>query len=190
MPLHTRLRAPHLRSFGSGFSWGLALLGLVFLGPRESQAQIFEAVDNEPAFLAMGLGAFDALDDKTAGQLHFEYRSNLRLWIFKPHGGLFVTTDGAVYGYAGFRVDVFLGRRWVLSPSTAIGVFEEGSGRDLGSALEFRSGIELAYRFDDRSRLSAGLFHLSNASIGTRNPGEESLMLFYALPIDRFLKHW
>lgn len=186
MPLRTRLHAFRLRSFGLG----LALLGLVFLSPREGHGQIFEVVDDEPAFLALGLGAFDALDADTAGQFHFEYRSNLRLWIFKPHGGLFVSTDGAVYGYAGLRVDVFLGRRWVLSPSTAIGLFEEGSGKDLGHALEFRSGIELAYRFDDRSRLSAGLFHLSNASIGNRNPGEESVMLFYALPIDRFLKHW
>ncbi|MCE2509645.1 MAG: acyloxyacyl hydrolase [Alphaproteobacteria bacterium] len=172
-------------------------LGLVFLltafclfRPHPGVAQVLEVVDKEPAFIAFGGGLFDALDEDTTGQFNFEYRSNRRLWIFKPHGGLMVSTKGAVYGYAGLRIDLFFGRRWVLTPSTAIGVFEEGSGKDLGSALEFRSGIELAYRFDDRSRFGAGLFHLSNASVGNTNPGEESIVLFYAIPVERFTRHW
>lgn len=186
---------PFLRSFGSGTRHARAcsffvLLGLCLLAPRPGQAQFFEAVDNEPAFIAVGLGAFDALDDETAGQINFEYRSNLRLWIFKPYGGLFVSTDGAVYGHGGFRVDIFFGNRFVLSPSTAVGLFGKGSGKDLGSALEFRSGVELAYRLDDRSRIGVGLFHLSNASIGNRNPGEESLLLYYALPVEQLFTHW
>ncbi len=172
--------------------FGLVLLLASFwlLGPREGGAQVLEVVDREPTFIALGLGAFDALDDDTAGQFNFEYRSNRRLWIFKPHGGLMVSTDGAIYGYAGLRIDLFFGRRWVLSPSTAIGLYEEGSGKDLGSILEFRSGLELGYRFNDRSRLSAGLFHLSNASVGNRNPGEKSIVLFYAVPVARFTRHW
>jgi len=178
-----------MRSFASLSKFGLraiglGLLGLALLGPKPGQAQVFDAVDNEPAFVAVGLGAFDALDDDTAAQMNFEYRSNLRLWIFKPYGGLFATTDGAVYGYAGFRVDLFFGNRFVLTPSTAVGAFKRGGGKQLGSVLEFRSGVELAYRFDDRSRLGVGLFHLSNASVGSRNPGEESLLVYYALPID------
>jgi lipid A 3-O-deacylase len=168
----------------------LLLIGFWVLGPREGMAQVLDVVDHEPAFIALGAGAFDALDDDTAGQFNFEYRSNRRLWIFKPHGGLMVSTDGAIYGYAGLRIDLYFGRRWVLSPSTAIGLYEEGSGKDLGSILEFRSGLELGYRFNDRSRLSAGLFHLSNASVSNRNPGEESIVLFYAVPIERLKRHW
>ena len=182
----------HMRGLLAFRPLGLVLLLTTFwlFGPREGTAQVLEVVDREPAFIAVGGGAFDALDDDTAGQFNFEYRSNRRLWIFKPQGGLMVSTDGAVYGYAGFRIDLFFGRRWVVSPSTAIGVFEEGSGKDLGSALEFRSGIELGYRFDDRSRLSAGLFHLSNASVGNTNPGEESIVVFYAIPVERLARHW
>ncbi|MGB1547274.1 MAG: acyloxyacyl hydrolase [Alphaproteobacteria bacterium] len=171
---------------------GLAcLLTLFWLGaPAKGMAQVLEVMDHEPAFLVVGGGLFDALDEDTTGQFNFEYRSNRRLWIFKPQAGLMVSTKGAIYGYAGLRIDLFFGRRWVVSPSTAIGVFEEGSGKDLGSALEFRSGIELAYRLDDRSRLGAGLFHLSNASVGNTNPGEESVILFYAIPIERLTRHW
>ncbi|MBT4488902.1 MAG: acyloxyacyl hydrolase, partial [Rhodospirillaceae bacterium] len=39
------------------------------------------------------------------------------------------------------------------------------------------------YRFSDRSRLGVALSHISNASIGDKNPGAESLMLTYALPV-------
>jgi len=171
---------------------GLVLLLVTFwlLGPSESKAQVFEIVDREPAFVAFGGGVFDALDDDTAAQFNLEYRSNRRLWIFKPQGGFMASTDGTIYGYAGFRIDLYFGPRWVLSPSTAIGLYGRGGGKRLGSILEFRSGIELGYRFDDRSRLSAGLFHLSNASVGNTNPGEESIVIFYAVPIQRFTHYW
>lgn len=164
--------------------------GLVSLAAGRAEAQLFEVVDNEPDFIAFGAGIFDVIDrGNTTAQFNFEYRSNRRLWIFKPYGGLMTSTKGAVYGYAGLRLDLFFGRRWVLTPSTAFGAFEKGSGKDLGSALEFRSGIEIAYRLDDRSRIGAGLFHLSNAGVGNRNPGEEAVVLYYAIPVDWFARH-
>ena len=54
----------------------------------------------------------------------------------------------------------------------------------LGHDLEFRSQIEIAYRFDDRARLGLSLSHMSSASIGDKNPGTESIMVTYALPIE------
>ncbi len=50
--------------------------------------------------------------------------------------------------------------------------------------MEFRSQIEFAYRFDDRSRLGVAVSHMSNASLGESNPGTESAMLYYSLPFD------
>ena len=74
---------------------------------------------------------------------------------------------------------MFLGRRIVLTPSFAPGYYHEGSGLDLGHALEFRSQIEFAYRFDDRSRIGVAVSHMSNASIADENPGTESAILYY-----------
>ena len=51
--------------------------------------------------------------------------------------------------------------------------------------LEFRSQIELATRFDDRSRLGLAFSHISNASVGERNPGTEILTLTYMVPVER-----
>ena len=97
------------------------------------------------------------------------------------------TTDSAVYGYAGIGMDIFFGRRVVLTPNFAVGAYHDGDGKDLGHAVEFRSGLELAYRFDNRSRLGIAVHHISNASLGDSNPGTESVVLTYAIPTDMLL---
>lgn len=141
----------------------------------------------DPDFLAVQAGVFDVgrADDR-AGAFALEYRSSFKAWIFKPFIGIMTTTDEAVYGYGGILVDIFLGhrqQRWVVSPSLAVGGYARGGGKDLGAVPEFRSGIEIAYRFDDRSRLGLMFHHISNASIGDRNPGTETLVLTYSVPI-------
>ena len=101
--------------------------------------------------------------------------------MLKPFAGVMLTTDSAGYGYAGLLFDLYIGRRLVFTPSLAAGLYEEGTGKDLGHVVEFRSAIELAYRFDDRSRLGLSFYHLSNASFGNTNPGAEVLSLSYSI---------
>ncbi|MGQ0662271.1 MAG: acyloxyacyl hydrolase [Pseudomonadota bacterium] len=142
-----------------------------------------QARAEDPSFLVIGAGGFDFMEDRhRAAQLGLQYRSDLKLWIFQPMLGASATSDQAAYAYAGVSLDLFFGERVVLRPSFAPGLYRRGHGKDLGHAVEFRSGIEIAYRFDDRSRLGLELTHRSNASLDDRNPGEESLMLTYAFP--------
>jgi hypothetical protein len=68
-------------------------------------------------------------------------------------------------------------------PVAAAGYFHRGAGKDLGSHLEFKTGLELAYRFDDMSRIGIAFDHISNAGLTKRNPGTESLLLTYSIPI-------
>ena len=143
----------------------------------------------DPDFIAFSAGAFDIGKDQTAAEGRLEYRSDLRLWVFKPFAGVMGTSDGSAYGYAGVLVDMFFGRRMVASLSFAPGAYATGDGKKLGHGLEFRSQLELAYRFDDRSRLGLALSHMSNASIGRKNPGTESLVLTYALPVHKLFGH-
>ncbi len=140
----------------------------------------------EPDFLTVGAGYYDLFDDQAAAEARFEYRfseKNKLLW-FTPFVGLTATSDAATYGYAGIALDVFFGNRWVATPTFAAGLYGNGDGKDLGHAIEFRSGLEIAYRFDDYSRLGLSFTHISNAGIGERNPGVESLILFYSVPFD------
>ncbi len=141
---------------------------------------------DDPDFLSVGGGYFDWNRQKApAAEFRLEYRSDKKFWIFKPLGGIMATSDGAFYGYAGIGVDVFLGSRVVVTPSFAPGYYNAGGGLDLGHGLEFRSQIEFAYRFDDRSRLGVAVSHMSNASIGDTNPGTESVILYYSVPFSK-----
>jgi hypothetical protein len=139
---------------------------------------------DDPSFISFGGGYFDWNRQKdTAAEFRLEYRSADKLWIFKPLGGVMGTTDGAYYIFAGVGVDLYFGDRFVVTPSFAPGYYGHGGGEDLGYELEFRSQMEFAYRFDDRSRLGVAISHMSNAGLGDTNPGTESAMVYYSIPI-------
>ena len=142
------------------------------------------AAGEEPAFIALGVGATGVIADREKGAaFNIEYRSDYEIWKLRPFVGGFATSDASLYGYFGFMLNIYLGNRWVLIPNTAVGAYSEGDGQDLGHVIEFRSGFELAYRFDDRSRLGLAVHHLSNASIGDDNPGTETALLYYSVPL-------
>ena len=112
-------------------------------------------------------------------------RAGDRVGFIEPVAGVETTTDGAYYIYGGFNIDILIGRRWVISPGFAVGYFSKGSGKDLGAKTEFHSGAEIAYRFDDRSRLGLALHHISNAGITKHNPGTEIISVTYSIPVGR-----
>lgn len=166
----------------------MLLAGLVFFGlslPASSKAQVFQ---DAPPLISLGVGAYDVFQqDDLAADFRLEYRHNKGLWIFRPWVGAEVTSDGAFYGVVGFHSDFHLGDRVVLSPSFGVGAYYEGAGLDLGSVVEFRSQLEIAYRSNNQSRLGVALSHISNAGIGDRNPGTEIATLYYSMPIGTIL---
>ncbi len=97
----------------------------------------------------------------------------------KPTAGLAATEDGNAWAYGGLRLDVQLGNKWVMTPQFSIALYEDGDGKDLGGVLEFRSGFEMAYRFDGGQRLGLLFYHLSNAGFYDLNPGSNSLVLIW-----------
>ena len=142
---------------------------------------------DDPALLSLGVGAFDINRQKDQGaEFRLDYRSNYRLGPFKP----FLTAAGVSNGMSfigvGVLIDVYFGRRFVVTPSFAPTWWQgKSDDLDLGHALEFRSQLELAYRFDDRSRLGVAFSHSSNASLGDTNPGTETLLVNYSIPIGK-----
>lgn len=136
--------------------------------------------------LAFSVGAFDMVQRSDDGlEARLEYRSDAPWWL-KPFGGITATTDAAVHLYVGVYADLVIGEHFYIQPSFAPGAFFEGNGKVLGNILEFRSQLELGYRFRDDSRLGISLNHISNAGLGTSNPGSESLVLTYSVPLKLF----
>jgi len=146
-----------------------------------------QARADDPDFLSVAGGWYDwNRQFDQAGEFRLEYRSDRKLWVFKPFAAFAITSDRSIFLHSGLLLDIYFGRRLVLTWSEAPGFYDQGdSRRDLGYPLEFRSQLELSYRFDDRSRLGLAVSHYSNASLGDSNPGTESAMLYYSIPVDK-----
>lgn len=102
-----------------------------------------------------------------------------------PIAGVIASAQGAFYTYGGLRFEIPLGSRFVFGACTGAGLLHRAASKDLGGPLEFRSGLELAYRLPNDARIGLSLYHLSNAGLATPNPGSESLVLTYRSRLGR-----
>ena len=159
--------------------------GAVFCAPSTVWADDKKRSD-DPDFLSVAVGAFDFNRKKDEGiEGRIEYRSDKKFLFLKPFGAFGYATSGHTFVGAGVLIDLYFGRRIVVTPSFAPHFYVGGDDDlNLDYPLEFRSQLELAYRLNDRSRLGLAVSHYSNASLGDTNPGTESAMLYYSLPLD------
>jgi lipid A 3-O-deacylase len=136
-------------------------------------------------YLTGSLGWFDLVDgENEATHLGAEYRFHPLDYGVRPTIGASITTDGSVYGYGGFNWDIeVVPNQFFLIPNFMAGLYAEGDGKDLGHTIEFRSGVEFAYQMPNAHRVGLAFNHISNAGIGNKNPGAETLMLTYSLPM-------
>jgi len=143
------------------------------------------ALGEEPGFLIFGAGVYDMFDDETTGEFRLEYvfPEKDKLSLFTPFIGLSGTVEGATYGYAGIGLDLYFDDKAILTPNFAAGIYGNGDGKDLGYAIEFRSGFNFMLSLHDNSRVGFSFHHVSNAGLDDRNPGEESLLFIYSIPI-------
>jgi lipid A 3-O-deacylase len=63
-----------------------------------------------------------------------------------------------------------------FTPSFAPGLYHEGDGKDLGHVLEFKTEIQLSYGLSENTNFGVSYNHVSNASIGDKNPGANSYL--------------
>ena len=63
-----------------------------------------------------------------------------------------------------------------ITPSFAPGYYNYGDGKDLGYPLEFKSEIQVTFDLSKTTHLGMSYNHISNASLGTKNPGANSYM--------------
>ena len=146
-----------------------------------------------PSLVSFSGGIFDLLRERwRTGEFSMEFQPHFRCLTspldcleFRPVAGIMATARGSTYLYGGINFDLLFWDHILFAPGFAAGWYASGSGKNLGYPLEFRSGIELSWQFDDWRRLGIHFYHLSNASIGHRNPGEESLDIYYSIPIKK-----
>jgi hypothetical protein len=139
-----------------------------------------------PALLSFGAGVFNIIKEPRAAQFQIDYKWDYCYYYIQPFTSFFITTNRSIYFCAGACADIFLPKNFVLTPSFAPGIYIKGCGKDLGFPLEFRSALALSYQFKNKSRFGAQFYHISNASLGHRNPGVECLVFFFSFPPNYF----
>ena len=92
-----------------------------------------------------------------------------------PVTGLLITADSATYLYTGIQAEYNVGKLNLI-PSFTPGLYHEGDGKDLGHMLEFKSELQLSYDLVPNSQMGFSYNHISNASLGDKNPGANSYM--------------
>tara|TARA_B110000967_G_scaffold37357_1_gene36808 strand:- start:630 stop:1412 length:783 start_codon:yes stop_codon:yes gene_type:complete len=126
-------------------------------------------------------GTFDTIDkegdDKTTlmGVEHKNKNLFRDTWVgrFSPTTGAFVTKKNSIYLYTGIEADYYLGPI-NISPSFAPGYYEAGDGKNLGSALEFKSEIKIGVDLFKNTNLGYSYSHISNNDWGDVNPGSDN----------------
>lgn len=161
----------------------LAAIGAVLLWAAAGPARA-----EDPAYLRGGVGVYDIFHNNTAGDFDIEYQTD-RIWYIRPVVGFEFTTDAATYFYGGFNFDIPVGSHIVIELGSAVGHYSNGNGKDLGNAVEFRSGGEIALRLRNQARLGLALHHISNAHLGNHNPGTEILGVTYSIPMGFLFGH-
>ncbi|WP_435085797.1 acyloxyacyl hydrolase [Candidatus Pelagibacter bacterium nBUS_33] len=126
-------------------------------------------------------GMFDFSDDgKKSTLIGFQHQNeNLNRDTFlgnlSPITGALITSDNAGYIYTGVQAQYKIGLL-NITPSFTPGLYHEGNGKDLGHMLEFKSEVQLSFDLSKNTELGFSYNHLSNASLGDKNPGANSYM--------------
>jgi hypothetical protein len=127
------------------------------------------------------IGNFDFSDDKQAALLYgFQHQNESLqrdsfLGNISPITGGFITENSAAYFYTGIEWNIEMGL-FDFTPSFAPGLYHKGDGKDLGHVLEFKTEVQLSYGLSENTSFGVSYNHVSNASIGDKNPGANSYL--------------
>ena len=138
-------------------------------------------IDNNNTKFNIYSGMFDFSDDgKKSTLIGFQHQNtdlnkDTFLGNLSPITGLLFTSDNAAYIYTGVQAQYSIGALNII-PSFTPGFYNQGDGKDLGHAIEFKSEIQLSLDLPRDSQFGFSYNHLSNASLGDKNPGANSYM--------------
>ena len=154
------------------------LLMITFAFSSIAEEKVLKDQNTEFSFYT---GMFDFSDDGKRSTLIGIQHQNENLikdsflGTISPITGLMVTADNAGYIYTGIQAQYKLGDLNII-PSFTPGLYSEGDGKDLGYPLEFKSEVQLSFDLLNDSQLGFSYNHISNASLGDKNPGANSYM--------------
>ena len=155
----------------------IILVSFTFLTNSNSEEEKFLNTE-----INLFTGMFDFSDHKQkAGIIGLQhqnddlYRESF-LGKLSPITGGFLTENNAFYVYTGAQAEYELGL-FTITPSFAPGYYNSGDGKDLGHVLEFKTEVQMSLNLSDSTEFGMSYNHISNASLGDKNPGANSYMI-------------
>ncbi len=157
------------------------LIVSVFLGYMPLSAE------EKPIELSFYTGVFDTIDkegDDQANLFGIEHRNNdlfrkTFLGKFSPITGAFISDKNSILLYTGIEANYDIGPL-SIKPSFAPGFYEAGNGKDLGSALEFKSEIRFDLNILSNTKIGYAYSHVSNNDWGNINPGIDNQTITFS----------
>ena len=137
--------------------------------------------------LSFYTGTFDLIDkegdDKTS-LFGIEHKNpklfrDTFLGKFKPVTGGFMTGNSSIYLYTGVEGQYGIGPL-KIRPSFTPGYYNPGDGKELGSALEFKSEISFDIEIFNNTKIGYSYNHISNNDWGNINPGINNKQLSFS----------
>ena len=150
----------------------------LFFSPANSEENKVLNDENELNFYS---GIFDFSDDGARSTIFgFQHQNeslfrNSFIGTISPISGAMITADNASYIYTGVQAQYKIGKI-NLTPSFTPGLYNEGDGKDLGHLVEFKSEVQFSLDLFTDTELGFSYNHISNASLGDKNPGANSYM--------------
>ena len=91
----------------------------------------------------------------------------------------------AFYVSTGFQREFNPGNGFFIVPSFSVGLYNEfDHGKDMGFPLEFKSEIEFNFITSKNLIVGVTLNHISNAGLGSKNPGSDSIFVGFKSKIN------
>jgi lipid A 3-O-deacylase len=152
---------------------------------QSSQVDHSEVLSRGGGLFTLSGGVFDFMRKNhrhRTAQILLEYKPDIYFRVVRPFLGSMVTFRSSFYLYGGIALEFFFNKNFYIFPNFALGYYNRGNGKNLGFPLEFRTGIETGWQFNSFYRLGIIFFHISNAHLGSHNPGEESLAVTLSIP--------
>ncbi len=144
-------------------------------------------VETQPnsSFFGLSVGLYDAFSrDETAAAFNIEWQPGVKIAGFiQPIFGAMITTQGSMMGYGGAGIPFNITENVILMPSAAVGLYEEGDGKDLGQSVAYRFGTELAYQFENKSRIGLNAHIITNGESLDSDDRTEVISVVYTTPL-------
>jgi len=184
-PINQSLTAPAAAPAAAAAAPAPAPAAPAPLPPPVPESRVVD-VQPDTSFFGLSVGMYDPFTHSSKSTaFNAEWQPGVKiLGTLQPLFGAMATTKNALLGYAGVGVPFNIVDHVFLMPSVAVGYYKPGDDYDLGRKVVGRIGTELAYQFDDKSRIGLNIDALTNATSLQGRDRTEMVLLTYTLPLN------